>query len=216
MTKALILILVSILISGNAWEKLKNYESWWQKNLENSTQYETFDSWLGDADSPQRKALREHAIARSYSSILDAACGLCIEYDGLKKDGIDIEYQGLDITPKLVERANSRGIPVVLGSIENIPFEDRTFDLAYGRHILEHLEYYELALAELIRVAKKEVFISFFIDPSTAEEIKLTLCDGGVLYHNVYEKTKLERFILNHPKVRSIEWDESILHIYLN
>ncbi len=188
---------------------------WWQEKVGVTTSYEALASWHGDINARERIALREEIVQQGYTSILDAGCGLCVDYEGIRSSGITICYQGLDITPKFVDHATKRGIPVVLGSIESIPFEGNSFDIAYARHVLEHLEYYEAGLTELIRVAKKEVFVNFFSIPDVSERTELMMCEGIPLYHNYYNKMKMEQFLLKNPKVKSFRWTYDILQIYL-
>ena len=106
-----------------------------------------------------------HIRQKGYTSVLDLGCGLCIDYMGYVKNGVAIKYQGLEVSQLLVDRAQGMGFPVKQGSIENIPFADSTFDVCYARHILEHLEHYKLAISEMVRVARREVLIVFFIRP---------------------------------------------------
>ncbi len=127
----------------------------------------------------------------------------------------------MDITPKLVDSAQAQGINVQCGSIEQIPMYDASVDVCYARHILEHLDYYHNALPELVRVAKKEVVIVFFIKPGNKPDtIDCSDCNGFLLYHNYYNQEKLENYITSLNSVDTIQWedvllDETILHIYL-
>ena len=171
----------------------KSCEIWWQQCLENDVPLATFENWLGDMQAQSRVAMRNHVKKMGYHSLLDAPSGLCIDYFGLQEEGIPIAYQGLDITPKLVSLAAQREIPVALGSIEKLPFEDSQFDVCYARHILEHLQHYHLALTELIRAAKREVLVVFFIKPTHLKDrINLSYHQGYALYHNAYDKEKLQ------------------------
>lgn len=201
---------------------LKEHEVWWENTLEQDTMLETFTSWLGDEDAPSRIAMRRHVLDKRYRSILDIPCGLCIDYYGLKKDGIDIEYLGVDVTPKLVADASQNNIPVILGSIESIPVPDSSFDLVYGRHILEHLADYKQAISEIVRVAKEEALIVFFILPNESSEDKIILpiIDGYPVYHNCYSRSSLEKHLSGYEKIELWTWEkvfekEEILHIYL-
>lgn len=47
------------------------------------------------------------------------------------------------------------GIPFVEASVENLPFEDKSFDYVYCSHVLEHVEEPEKAIKEIQRVGKK-------------------------------------------------------------
>jgi ubiquinone/menaquinone biosynthesis C-methylase UbiE len=121
----------------------------------------------------------------------------------------------------LVVRGLKLGFDIQQGSIECIPSVNESFDVAYARHILEHLNYYEKAVSELIRVARYETLIVFFIKPIAEEDrINSTMIDGALLYHNAYNKEKLERFVTSHQKVKEVSWEhvtdkEVLLHIYM-
>jgi SAM-dependent methyltransferase len=200
----------------------KANEIWWEKNLQNNVSIETFHQWLGEWQTPDRIYLHSYLRETNYDTILDIPCGLCIDFWGLKNANIEMEYLGLDITQKLIDRAMNQGIPVMKASIENIPLEDSSFDITFSRHILEHLDDYQKAINELIRVAKKEVLISFFIKPNTLGKniINSGMDRGCLLYHNCYDQKMMENFILRNPKVQSIKWKEidlqsNLLHIYL-
>lgn len=204
-------------------EPQKEHEKWWTENT--PKMFDTFDGWLGDTNSTSRVLAREHIKKMDYKTILDVPCGTCTEYLGYKQEEMPIAYTGLDITAYLVNRAKKMGINAVEGSIEKIPFKDSSFEIVYSRHILEHLDYYELALNEAIRVAKNEVLVVFFINPSTTapDSISRAPYNGAILYHNRYNRDKLNAFVTKNPKVKSTKWediggianDESFLHIYL-
>lgn len=200
-------------------DELKEHEQWWTNNL--SAYIGQFESWLGDENAASRICARAHIKDLGYKSILDIPCGLCAEYFGYEKENMEIQYLGMDITVQLVNRGRALGIPVLLGNIEKIPCDDSSFDVCYARHILEHLPSYETALNELIRVAKKEVLVTFFMIPTPESTlIEGAYLQGCLLYHNRYNKSCLEDFIKQNQKVRRIAWEsvsnaESILHIYL-
>ncbi|MCL4229888.1 methyltransferase domain-containing protein [Candidatus Dependentiae bacterium] len=214
----LVILFVSY-VSSDFCITQKEHEKWWETNVEK--QMETFASWLGGIQAESRITMREYIKNRGYKSVLDIPCGLCTELLGYKADGMDIAYLGIDITEKLITRAQSLGINAIQGSIESIPLPDSSIEVCYARHILEHLDYYELALNELIRVARDEVIVIFFIKPHKADDYICSAIDRGcVLYHNAYNKNKIERFIHGNAKVDTLIWEcigekEEALHIYL-
>ncbi len=220
------LFIMLLLSVNNAYSKsvknevdLKPYEQWWEKRLD--TWYDHFERWLGDYDAPSRIAIRSYLKKANYTSLLEVACGLCTDYFGFLKDEIAISYKGIDITPKLVQRARELGVPVEQGSIERIPFEDSSFDICYGRHILEHLKYYSPAIEEMIRVARKEVAITFFMAPGDKPDyICLEPVNDVLLHHNRYNRQKMQTQIENNAKVDHVVWqsindEEVMLHVYL-
>ncbi len=199
---------------------LKSYEKWWTNNLGNNTymhlgkqfscpSVESFETWMGDKDSPDRIIVGQ--LLGEFRSILDAGCGACPEYYRIKEIAKDVRYTGVDITEKLVEYNVSRGINCHLGSLEDLPFDDNSFDVVISRHVVEHMRDIELPLREMIRVAQSRIVISFFIDPlenrTNAHVVKLD--DHGTIhevYHNRYSKALIEVLLLESDKVAAYRW----------
>jgi len=106
-------------------------------------------------------------IPKDVNSILEVGCG-----DGRIINPLIKKYDkvcGLDISPKALETVEALKIE---GRIENLPFEDNSFDIVLCCEVLEHLPFkvYEKALQEIGRVAKKYIIISV---PNN-EDIKLS------------------------------------------
>ena len=197
---------------------LKSYEEWWTNNLDNKTylhngketdspSIKDFENWMGDPFDKDR--IKARRLFGKFNTILDAGCGACPEYFGIKKMYKDINYTGLDITPKLVEYNKSRGIDCECGSLNEIPFRDNAFDIAHSRHVVEHMNDIEKPLSELIRVSKLRVYISFFIKPNSKKEhIKVLENKGtkGEIYHNNYSKFLINQLLKNNEKVINFRW----------
>lgn len=201
---------------------LQLHEQWWQEHSGKPYYWPDLNKWLYDYRAFSRVRMRNHVREKKYSTILDGAAGVGTEYIGFIKDAIDIDYQGIDITPKLVNFAQVHGVPVIQGSIEALPFSDCQFDLAYVRHALEHMRSYQMAMSELIRVARYEVMIIFFLPFSldNEERLKALFYNGTLVYHHFYSKKKMSDWIVQHQRVSAIVWEncmgtETILHIYL-
>ncbi|MGE0206891.1 MAG: class I SAM-dependent methyltransferase [Candidatus Babeliales bacterium] len=198
----------------------KPYEQWWLNNI--NTPYSNYLAALQNWQAASRKLVREYIRAKNYASILDAGCGKGIEWEGFLHDNINIDYQGIDITQGYVETAQKNNINVIQGSIEQIPFNNDSFDIAYTRHVLEHLPSYHQAINELIRIARYEALIVFFIVPDKHpyDRINLITFQGFPLYNNYYSRKKIEEHCLSTSKVASLSWQrcsahETILHIYM-
>lgn len=98
-----------------------------------------------------------HALRRfSNAKILDAGCG---EY-GLAAFMPSADITGVDILP--AENVDQR-LKYKQGSILELPFEDRSFDVAVSIDVLEHLpgDVRGKAVSELLRVARKAVIVAF-------------------------------------------------------
>jgi len=198
----------------------RNFEKWWSKNLfgDNKTYIhngeeiklptidEFSESWMGSINDPDRIDVRKHY--KNFKSLLDVGCGGSPEYFGISNFK-NLKYTGLDITPEIVEFNQKKDIDCKLGSIEDIPFESSTFDIVHTRHVLEHLKDFDMALSEMIRVAKKIVLISFFIGPIDEEKSIISLDNKNSdyeIYHNSYSKSELKNYLNHNKKVKKYKF----------
>lgn len=202
--------------------ELKDEHSWWDRNVDN--RMVEFKQWIGDPASPSKVHVRRHVANKKYKSILDCGCGLCSEHTGYKQDNYDISYTGLDQCKKLVEMSLTEGINVLHASVEEIPLPDDSVEVAFTRHVLEHIFGYQKAITEMMRTATKEVIVVFFIPPidtvpPSSDCLKYDVVEH--IWHNSYQKMAMNQFIYGNPKTDLIAWDdltelnESVLHIYL-
>ena len=183
--------------------------TWWDRNFKE----ERFRNYLGGVEADSRVALSN--IISGYKSVLDCACGICLDWEKYKKEKIEIEYTGIDNCGGLIEEAQERGINAIVGNIEDLPFEDNSFEVVTGRHILEHLPGFEKAIKEMYRVAQKEVIIIFFLPPTKEEKIGKAANLNNEVHLNTYSKQKIDNFI---SKFAKYEWKkvkrEVILRIF--
>jgi ubiquinone/menaquinone biosynthesis C-methylase UbiE len=188
---------------------MNDYERWWEVNLgtPNNPTLKDFKTWMGDPNDPTRKRARS-LIMKGAKTFLDVGCGAAPEYYGLKIERPEIAYAGLDITPKIVDHIRGEGINAFKGRIQEIPFGNNAFDVVHTRHVLEHLPHFNDALHELVRVAKYQVIISFFIEPKPGKtHIHLDGAERGTkLYHNQYSKEGIQTFLILHHKVKAYHW----------
>jgi len=181
---------------------------------------EKFGLWMTGPFSKNREEVRE-LFSKEAETILDVACGAGPEYFGLQKSRPDLKYTGLDITPRLVSYCQSKGINVVLGTANNILFNDSSFDIVHSRHSLEHMKDFRDALSEFIRVAQKNVFVSFFIKPLEGfKKISKVEPNSDLdFYNNQYDKLEIQDFLNAITKVSTYQWvdihDGTLLKINL-
>lgn len=81
--------------------------------------------------------------------ILDAGCGGGATIESLRRYG---SVQGMELSEEAVEYNRERGREVVVGSIEQLPFADGSFDLTLALDVIEHVPNDLRALEELFRV----------------------------------------------------------------
>ena len=90
--------------------------------------------------------------------VLDAGCGIAT--DGLQFARAAGRYVGLDFSPVALELARRRfaleGQPgrFVEGSVLNLPFENKSFDLVYSHGVIHHVDDTQRAVDEFHRVLR--------------------------------------------------------------
>jgi glycosyltransferase involved in cell wall biosynthesis len=193
-------------------------DSWWNVNI--NTGIEDFKLWTGNENVESKVYLRAHIMNKLYKSCLDCGAALCLDFYSFKNQNYDIEYQAVDTCNFFIQEGLSKNIDIALNSIEKIDKKDKHVDVAYCRHVFEHIVGYKKALDEMIRVAKKEVLIIFFIKPSEKEKISYAFYENSFLYHNTYDKEKFRAYIEGNPRfdrleITDINDKECCYHIYL-
>jgi len=122
-------------------------------------EYYEQDILWGKQKDEKRIIFTASLIPSDITSIIDVGCGDGIMLNYLQKQGRYKRLVGIDISSNALKYVNTEKI---LGSIDNIPFCDASFDLVLCLEVLEHLPYnvYPQALKELQRVSKKYILIS--------------------------------------------------------
>jgi ubiquinone/menaquinone biosynthesis C-methylase UbiE len=188
--------------------------SWWDENVS----IDIFKRWVKGVNAPSRKYVREYISGAGYTNVLDVGAGLCEDYYGFLGLGGKVHYNAVDFTEQFVEASKPVGIHIHLSECDKLHFDDMVFDVAYCRHLVEHLPYYETTLTDMIRVSKKEVIITFFLPPQNKPDV---IHVNNKLHHNIYDKRRISSFAMASERVYDIRWedfgpDESILFIKLS
>jgi len=89
-------------------------------------------------------------IALSSNRILEVGIGLGRMTKILKKNNVQADFVGIDIT-KNVQRSGVKGI---IGDARNLPFSNNHFDLTYSLGVVEHFPETRMAISEHARVTK--------------------------------------------------------------
>jgi SAM-dependent methyltransferase len=94
----------------------------------------------------------EWLAARPGERILDLGCG-----DGqltLRVAAAGAEVTGVDASPQMAAAARARGVDVVEGNAELLPFADRAFDAVFSNAVLHWVRDHDAMLAQVRRVLK--------------------------------------------------------------
>src|SRR5579859_7318777 len=132
--------------STASWERLPKWYIRWRLARQ-----------LGSWDVAPRRALRAE-MANVGGSVLEVACGPGIEYYGMRRDGLELRYVGVDFTPAMIAicRRNHPGGTFLVASVDSLPFARDSFDTVVAKDLFEHLAGYEAGVSEMYRVAKRQ------------------------------------------------------------
>ncbi|MFZ1864028.1 MAG: class I SAM-dependent methyltransferase [Polyangiales bacterium] len=89
--------------------------------------------------------------------VLELGCGTGLILERVAP--IAREAMGIDLSEGMAGRARARGLPVRIGDIHDLPFDDDRFDLTYALKVLAHVPEVERAIREAVRVTRPGGFV---------------------------------------------------------
>lgn len=93
-------------------------------------------------------------------SVLEFGCGTGAVLSQVAKIGVGVHHVGVDLAdPSQHRDANAASLDLRQIDAGNLPFADRSFDLVYASHVIEHVPDPRAALCEIARVARKWVYV---------------------------------------------------------
>jgi|ETNvirnome_2_130_1030620.scaffolds.fasta_scaffold47166_2 ubiquinone/menaquinone biosynthesis C-methylase UbiE len=170
----------------------KEHLTWWDKN--HGIQNENLKQWLASSDQSSRDIIYKLIIDNSISSVLECGPGTFIDYNQFFSKNKNVKYCAIDITDSIVEFGVKNKINIKLNSIESIGLNDDEVEFVYCRHVLEHQDYYEESLKEMLRVASKIVSVGFWMILDDDED-NINYDSINKLYHNKYSRPKINAFL---------------------
>ena len=97
-----------------------------------------------------RKRAVEAVLEVRPRRVLEVGCGPGEASEQIAAGGAEVV--AVDISPRMVELARERGVDARLGDVQELPFDDASFDCALAAWMLYHVPDPERAVAELARV----------------------------------------------------------------
>ena len=96
----------------------------------------------------------EVGLARRYCGerVLEAGCGTGLILQRLARQ--QHQVVGIDLSRGMLARARERGLDVVQGTLDELPFADDSFDSVVSFKVLPHIQPIREALRELARVTR--------------------------------------------------------------
>ena len=93
--------------------------------------------------------------------ILDVGCGTGANLKMLARFG---HAEGVDVSQQAVSFCHERGLESVkLGALEELPYDDESFDLVTALDVIEHLDDDVAGLSEIRRVLRPGGFVLIFV-----------------------------------------------------
>ncbi len=113
------------------------------------------------------EALVDEAEKLAPKTVLDVGCGEGFTLMRLREKKIGEALTGIDFLERAIKIGKELHPELKLrtGSIYEIPFKDKSFDLVICNEVLEHIDDPEKGLAELARVTKEYCLISVPHEP---------------------------------------------------
>ncbi len=174
-------------------------DSWWQNKYDVDPDFlKTFISWekqkLTAKEQVYQLILQDHP-----STILNCGCGCGYDYLYFKNilDVHKASWSGIEISDFMVNECLRAKIPITKGSITEMPFTNNHYDTVMAYDVFEHLEDFESGLLEMLRVARRSVYINFFKPPKNSTE---TFKIGRHVHVNDKVVDRMEKVVLNSSK----------------
>jgi len=155
---------------------------------------------LSHTDDPERFEIRRVLQELKPRTLLDAGCGPGTEFEGYKRAGLNLSYTGLDGSEKMlaVARSNHPDARFIRGSLDMLPFGDRSFDVVLLKHVLEHQPDYRPVLREAVRVSRRAVVVNFF-HRLLPLPFDVSLRDRRGFWNNWYSRRRFENLVRSLP-----------------
>lgn len=138
--------------------------------------------------------------------ILEVGCGSGLIYEAMEQAGITNSelYVGGDLSVAMLELAQSRfDAKFQKMDLLHLPFEDHSQENVICISVLQHVADYRPALLELLRVARKRLYVALWMQDTPADDVQF----GGKFFNNTYSLSRFTQLL--HSK------QPMIRHLYL-
>jgi SAM-dependent methyltransferase len=171
------------------WLPLFNSYPWMEKGDETYWKERDIDDFLPGLE--HRKDLVEEVKKLNPESVLEIGCGCGSNLSIIQKELPNAKIAGIDLSAKSIERAvkNLGNVQLVVGNADNLPFEDKSFDVVItdGTLIYAKSDKIEKIRDEMLRVAKKGIVMAEFHHNSFGKLGKIGLNHWVRNYKELFE-----------------------------
>ncbi len=173
--------------------------------------------WSNEISQHLRFRILSEVGHLSGTKVLDVGCGLGDMWDWLKRNGIDVDYTGIDITPAMISAARARfpSVEFVPGDVFDEKLSSSRFDYVLSSGLFYYRQEYPLrfmkaTIRKMFEIATKAVAFNslsewasnkesgeFYADPT---EI-LTFCKGvssELIFRHDYHPCDFSMYLFKH------------------
>jgi len=175
----------------------------------------------GPAHVSQLYAIEKYV--KQTDTFLDYGCGSATTFEALSRIGYPMkDYLGLDIIPKNIEWCKQNfplGHFEVNTQVNKITQPDKSWDVVFSRHVVDHMNSFEDAMDEHCRVARELVLVILWYSLNSTDEHIIKNIDyrhekDGKLYPdeflNSYSRKKVMEYLENKEGWEILEVTEHI------
>lgn len=125
--------------------------------------------------------------------VLECGCGTGLLLERFA--GFARSAKGIDLSPRMLEKARERGLDVCEGSVTELPFEDASFDVTCSFKVLAHVPQIGKALAEMARVTRPGgIILAEFYNPLSLRSLAKRALPAGKISEGRRESDVYTRF----------------------
>lgn len=127
-----------------------------------SKQYaEEMQQWraLGAIDKGRNIEYMVGSVRPAIDSVLEVGCGTGAVLAQMAARKIGSRFTGIEIGTERPQEPKNAGLCIHGYDGQTIPYEDRSFDLVYATHVLEHVMDERRFLGEIRRVSRRYIYI---------------------------------------------------------
>lgn len=135
-------------------------------------------------------------------SFLDIGCGSAATLDALKAIKKQVIYKGTDFIEHRVAWLKKTFPEAIfeVGDARKIQEEDKSWDVVWSRHVIDHLGNFEQFMNEQCRVSKRYVICILWMEfTSSDEHLIKPIIDGGKTYEdewtNQYSRKLVQKYL---------------------